>query len=225
MDEEERKSNVPMVITGDQVMDSELAIIGGSDTSSIALTTAVFLLAQHPEYQRKLQEEIDPLVKSSEESSHQSLVGKPMLEGVINETLRLWSPVSSAMQRITPAEGLEIGGTFIPGNTIVAAASWTIVRDSRAFVDPDDFIPERWSSKPELIKRKDAFFPFLHGVFACAGRPLALMELRLAIAMLIRKFSFAFADETSEEVFLSRPGPKDCMTLQLSALHLIFKER
>lgn len=37
----------------------------------------------------------------------------------------------------------------------------------KAYVDPNSFIPERWSTKPELVKDKDAFFPFSLGTSLC----------------------------------------------------------
>jgi cytochrome P450 family 628 len=60
--------------------------------------------------------------------------------------------------------------------------------DPGNFPQPKEFIPERWSTKPELIKRKDAFIPFSGGAFGCAGKPLAMMELRMAVALMVRKF-------------------------------------
>lgn len=40
------------------------------------------------------------------------------------------------------------------------------------WVKPNEFLPERWSSKPELIKEKDAFIPFSTGPFGCIGKNL-----------------------------------------------------
>jgi len=206
LDDDTKKSKDPNVKGEDLVYDSKLAIVAGSDTTSGALAATIFLLAKHPEKFAKLQAEIDPLFTSANKFSHQMVIGKPMLEGCINEALRLFPPVPSGVQRMTPPEGLKIAGRYIPGDVLVSTPTHTIHRglyesclyeeprfnsvtiDPRNFDRPNEFIPERWSSQPDLITRKDAFNPFSTGVFGCVGKPLAMMELRMVVALLVRKF-------------------------------------
>jgi cytochrome P450 len=97
--------------------------------------------------------------------------------------------------------------------------------DARAFPQPDGFIPERWSSQPELLLRKDAFFPFGYGAFNCAGKPLALMQLRMVVAMIFRRFELSFAPgkEPASQRFVDQQA--DCFTLHLEPLPLLLKER
>ena len=52
------------------------------------------------------------------------------LDAVINETLRLHPPVPSGVQRMTPPEGLQIGDTYVPGDTIVQVPFHTLFRGS-----------------------------------------------------------------------------------------------
>lgn len=64
--------------------------------------------------------------------------------------------------------------------------------DERNFVRANDFLPERWYSKPELIINKTAHMPFLIGPFNCAGRNLAMMELRSVVARVVHEFDVSF---------------------------------
>lgn len=75
-------------------------------------------------------------------------------------------------------------------------------RDPRYFSPrPDEFWPERWlhdsslkgshGTEPIILSR-DAFIPFSIGPANCAGKPLALIELRLVIANLVRRFDISF---------------------------------
>lgn len=53
----------------------------------------------------------------------------------------------------------------------------------RAFVAPNEFIPERWTTRPELILNKKAFCPFSLGRYACKSPYLFQRSLRLFTAL------------------------------------------
>jgi tryprostatin B 6-hydroxylase len=168
----------------DGAFDAQLAIIAGADTVSITLSNIFHSLAHDISLQERLQEELDPLFAPGQKFAHdQDLAGKPLLNGIIHESLRLHPPVPGGLQRVTPPEGATIAGKYVPGDTIVTTPTYSLQRDKRAFVKPDEFIPERWSSQPELILRKDAFVPFSYGTYNCTGRPLAMMQLRMVTVM------------------------------------------
>jgi|SRR5690242_17277547 len=100
-----------------------------------------------------------------------------------------------------------------------------IFTDSRAFVQPNDFVPERWTSQPDLILRRDAFVPFSYGTYNCAGKPLAMMQLRMVIAMVVKKYELSFAPSKEEECERYIHDQADCFTLHLHPLPLMLNER
>lgn len=136
------------------------------------------LLAIHPTYQQKLRREVEV---SFQDGTYNSAKPQDLLDGIINEALRLFPPATFTSQRVTPAEGLTIGNVHIPPDTVISVGTYQIHHgmlffpvsrnliltscciDKRNFVKPNDFIPERWSSKPELILNKNAFMPFSMG--------------------------------------------------------------
>ena len=67
-------------------------------------------------------------MRSAGAVSDQSLKHLGHLNGVINEALRLHPPLPSALQRLTPPEGLQIGDTYIPGNVTVWCPQYAIGR-------------------------------------------------------------------------------------------------
>lgn len=95
-----------------------------SDTTSSILTNLFFELARNRELLAKLQKQLDEL----SEINDTTLRGIELLDGVIYEGLRLHPPVPSGLQRVTPEEGIMIGNTFIPGNTIVQVPHYTSFR-------------------------------------------------------------------------------------------------
>ena len=94
--------------------------------------------------------------------------------------------------------------------------------DEDNFAQAEQFIPERFFSRPELIKNKDAFVPFLTGPYGCIGKNLAYMEIRTLTAKLISKFDITVAPgEDGTNVLNS----SDHFTIGLKPLYLAFTSR
>ena len=199
-------------------------------------------LAQEPSHVSRLREEIRPLRGADGEFSVKDLQSADHLNGIINETLRLHPPVPSGTLRLTPPEGTTIGGRFIPGNTTVVSPTWTVGRLESCYERPLEFIPERWYSKPEMIKNKVAFAPFSRGLrpivycshevnianrllgpYSCVGKQLALMELRTVVALLVSQFDISFAPGEDGTRLLT--DSKDYFTISISDLYLVFTPR
>jgi cytochrome P450 len=223
-------------------LDAQLAIVAGSDTVATTMNNICWVLANNPELQKGLHEELDPLWESIQSNiiSDTHLAGKPYLHSIINETLRMYPPVPSGLQRLTPPEGAVIAGKYIPGNMIVTTPTYSLQRgmccvhptpplliltDARAFVQPNEFTPERWSSRPELILRKDCFVPFSYGPYNCSGRPFAYMQVRMLTAMLVRKYEITFASGKEKECRKYIEEQADCFVLHLHPLPLSLQER
>lgn len=108
---------------------------------------------------------MDPIFAGSKFSCQTAY---PVLESVINEAIRLYPPVLFGSQRVTPDEGIQIEDVYIPGDTIVYMPQWQLHHDARNFEKPHEFIPERWTSKPEMVLNRSAFIPFMIGE-SCAS--------------------------------------------------------
>jgi cytochrome P450 len=102
--------------------------VNPSETTAGTLTHLFYYLAANPSKQTLLRSELSTLPKSSAEVDFKALQDAPFLNSVINETLRLWPPVLSGMQYLTPPEGITVGKTFIPGNVTVYSPGYTVQR-------------------------------------------------------------------------------------------------
>ncbi|KXT03056.1 hypothetical protein AC578_693 [Pseudocercospora eumusae] len=198
--------------------DARLIIVAGSDTTSATLTFLFYELAKDPSQVKKLREELKPLVH--EGWTDKDLANAPHLNGAINETLRLHPPVPSGVYRRTPPEGTHVGDIYIPGDTTLFTPQFAMGRDEDNYAAADSFVPERWYSKPEMIKHPDAFAPFSMGPFNCIGRNLARMELRTLTAQLLLKYDVRFADGEDGTRLLTKT--KDHFTVTVGQLDLVF---
>ncbi|KAF2683642.1 cytochrome P450 [Lentithecium fluviatile CBS 122367] len=205
--------------------EAQLAIVAGSDTVAYTLSNILYLLSAYPQYQIQLYHEVEALPDEEGIIDDRLLMDKPCLLSIIKETLRLYPAVPSGVQRLTPPEGAVIAGRYVPGDTVISTPTYSIQRDERAFIKPDEFIPERWSSQPELILRKDAFFPFSYGAYSCAGRPMAMMELRMVIAMVVKRFRISFPPGKEKECRHFIEDQADCFVMHIHELPLLLHMR
>ena len=138
------------------------------DTIAVVLSYAFYHLAKHQAYQEKLYAEVQKVFGHTipEEFTSTDLSKLELLEAVINETMRLDNPVANNAGRTTPPEGITVDGVWIPGGVAVRVPGYGMHRSEHAFVRPEEFIPERWTSEPGLVLDHRAFFPFLTGKLA-----------------------------------------------------------
>ncbi|WPH03856.1 Hypothetical protein R9X50_00673900 [Acrodontium crateriforme] len=199
--------------------DARLIIVAGSDTTAAALTYLFYYLAKDPSQQKKIRDEVRPLTAGN--WSDKDIRAAEHLNGAINEALRMHPPVPSGVSRLTPPEGVQVGDTYIPGNTVFWMPLYVMGRDERNFTNANSFIPERWTHHPEMIKHKDAFAPFLMGPFGCIGKNLALTELRVLTTRLLLRYEVALAPKEDGVALLTKS--LDHFTIDLADLELCFR--
>ena len=142
--------------------DTTTIVIAGSETVAFTMTMLFYNLTRHPAQVKKLRAELDSLDSIHEASALKSL---RHLNAVINETLRLYPPVSTGLLRLTPSEGLTVGDDYIPSGVTISTPLYNIGRLESCYVKAKDFIPERWYTD-SMIKDKAGFAPFLAGNFS-----------------------------------------------------------
>ncbi|KAI9702665.1 MAG: hypothetical protein M1820_006049 [Bogoriella megaspora] len=170
--------------------DAITMVIAGSDTVAQTLVYLFYRLALHKNEARKLYAELQSIEPPYDLKALRCL---PHLNALINETLRLHPAVPTGGLRDTPPEGIVIDSRYIPGSVTVCVPQYTHFRLESCFERSNEFIPERWYSRPELVKDKTAFAPFSLGRSNCVGKHLALDEMRYVIALLVLKYDIGFA--------------------------------
>ena len=121
-----------------------------------ALVFLFLFLAEDEGRQSKLLKEL----RSVDVRDSNSLKSLEYLTGLVNETLRLYPPLMSGGMRDSGPEGLHVGDKYIPGNVTIVSPRYSISRLESCFKYADQFIPERWTTRPELNLYGKAFNPF-----------------------------------------------------------------
>ncbi|KDR74014.1 hypothetical protein GALMADRAFT_250743 [Galerina marginata CBS 339.88] len=214
------------------VSNSVLTIIAGSDTSATVLSNIIFYLLVNHEYLVALRAEIDQNFPFAEQAPIivTKLAGMKLLNAIINETLRLLPPLPISIQRAPQkgSGGKFIGKTFIPEGTGINIPPYCLHRDPRYFAPrTEEFWPERWlidnPGDPNFILDLAAFIPFSFGPANCAGKPLAMLELRYITTMLVRQFDISF--ETGFETDLWEKNLLDRFVLTKGPLPVVLSLR
>lgn len=124
----------------------------------------------------KLQEELKAF--KGTDLNIEELAKLPVLNAVINETLRYNTIVPSRSQRTVPTGGVMLAKEFIPAGTHVSIPFYAIMHDERCFSQPNVWRPQRFiEPEKEQAFEKKAFVPFSYGPFNCAGQLLPCLTL------------------------------------------------
>ncbi|HEX2213779.1 MAG TPA: cytochrome P450, partial [Mycobacterium sp.] len=142
---------------GDVVRVATNVFSAGQETTVRLLSTALKVMGDHPDIQRKLRED------------------RSLLPNFIEECLRIESPVKGdfRLSRVPTKIGEEALGAGCTVMVINGAAN----RDPRRFEDPDTFDPERKNARQHLA--------FGRGIHSCPGAPLARAETRVGLERLL----------------------------------------
>ena len=174
-------------------------INAGADTTSIAITNVLDNLIRHPEHLKTLRDELDAALDPEDAvAPYSSTKDLPSLRACLDESLRMIPPTPHGLPRRTPAEGTNIMGEWIAGNTTVSMTAEAAHHDPSVFSAPHEFQPERWMDPEQRRKLESNFIPFSKGGRGCLGRNISYLEQTIVVASLVHRYDFAFASEDHE---------------------------
>lgn len=105
---------------------------------------------------------------------------------ILNETLRLYPPAVMLMRQAS--RGVKLGSLDVPAGTQLYIALTAVHHDTDLWgEDANEFNPLRFN---ESRKHLASFFPFGLGPRVCVGQNLAMVEAKVVLAIIIRRFNF-----------------------------------
>ena len=108
-------------------------IIAGTDTTGVTLTYLTWAVLQRPQLQAALEAEVAAL---NDHFTENDLIALPLLNAVIEETLRLYGAAPSSLPRVVPPGGASFAGHHIPQGVTVDTQAYTLHRDASIWSDP-----------------------------------------------------------------------------------------
>ena len=161
-------------------------LVAGHETTSGALSFALYHLSQHRDVLARAQAEVDD-VWGDGVPAFEQVARLRYVRRVLDESLRLW-PTAPGFSREARTD------TVLGGRYPMRAGHWAIVllpmvhRDPVWGADPEAFDPDRFSPERVRARPPHAYKPFGTGERACIGRQFALHEATLVLGLLLRRY-------------------------------------
>ncbi|MEU6549540.1 cytochrome P450 [Streptomyces sp. NPDC046915] len=166
-------------------------LVAGHETTSGALSFALYYLSRHPEVAARARAEVDRVWGDTPAPGYDQVAKLRYVRRVLDESLRLW-PTAPAFAREARQD------TVLAGEHPMRRGAWTLVllpmlhRDPEVWgPDAERFDPDRFDAKAARGRAPHVFKPFGTGARACIGRQFALHEATLVLGLLLRRYDLS----------------------------------
>jgi len=176
-------------------------LLAGHETSAAMLIWTTWELVKAPEKMKIATEEAKKVYKNSEKKnnnktpSRDELNGLEYIVGALKESLRLYSVVPVVTRKCLGDDYL--GGEFIPKGTTVIISVQGVHHREDLWKNAQEFEPKRFVGNDTDETGNYSYLPFIQGPRNCLGQYLALLEARVVMANLLKKFKFTSSRETN----------------------------
>ncbi|GAA0237533.1 cytochrome P450 [Saccharothrix mutabilis subsp. mutabilis] len=162
-------------------------LIAGHETTSGALSFALYYLSRNPAVVEKARAEIDAVWGEAEAPAFEQVTKLRYVRRILDEALRLW-PTAPGYAREARTD------TVLGARYPMRAGQWALVllplvhRDPTVWPEPERFDPDRFAPEAVRARAGHVYKPFGTGERACIGRQFALHEATLALGSVLRRY-------------------------------------
>ncbi|KAJ7073281.1 cytochrome P450 [Mycena belliarum] len=205
-------------MTDTAMVDQVLTFLAaGHETTASGLSWTLWLLANDPESQRKLREEVTPIYGLDPRPDYRTLKSLIWLDCVVNESLRVLPPVPLTLRAAQKSDFVQ--GVLVPKGTVItipirAINTWKEIWGE----DAEEFRPARWLDLPKAYNPTFSQFSFIAGPHACIGKTMAISEMKAVLFALIANFEFApaYVGQIAHPASAITMKPEDSMPLRVT---------
>ncbi|KAL3503048.1 hypothetical protein ACH5RR_037497 [Cinchona calisaya] len=190
-------------LTDDQVIEEcKLFYFAGQETTSNLLVWTMIMLGIHQNWQDRARQEVFQFFGNNK-PDFEGLNRLKTLTMILNEVLRIYPPGTIIVR--STYEETKLGEITLPPGVDLVLNVVLVHHDTELWGDDaKDFNPERFSNGvAKAAKKPNSFFPFSLGPRICVGQIFAMMEAKLAIALILQNFKFEVSPSYAHAPFPS----------------------
>ena len=195
----------------DLIHNMQFFIVAGHETTALALSWALYLLANSPDHQERARAQVAAQL-NGKAAGAEDLAAMPIIEQILEEAMRLYPPVGLLARTVLKEDEL-CGRPMRPGD-ILFLPIWALHRHELLWERPAEFDPDRFDPVTGPKRDKYQYLPFGAGPRVCVGANFAMMQAQIILATLIQRFRFR----------PSTPGPHPVMTMTVRPEPGVFLE-
>ncbi|PBK62202.1 cytochrome P450 [Armillaria solidipes] len=169
-----------------------ILFMAGHDTTAGALSSLIFYFAFFPSYQAHARDEVISVLGTDTDPNIPDFEKMPFLQACIQESMRINSPSTVTIPRVS-AETIHIGGYPLPSGVPIVLNIHAVLHNSQTWEDPDVFKPEHFING---ISDEAKWMSFGVGPRQCPARNFALYELRTLSCMLLREYRWTLPEKS-----------------------------
>jgi cytochrome P450 len=198
----------------DLVHNMQFFIVAGHETTALAISWALYLLANISEHQDRARAEATAQL-NGRVADADDLKAMPFIEQILEEAMRLYPPVGLLARTVLEED--ELSGRIMRPNDTIFLPIWALHRHEMWWETPNAFDPDRFSPSISAGRDKYQYLPFGAGPRVCVGANFAMMQAQIILATLVQRFRFTPSLPTPRPIMTMtvRPEPGIFLSLEL----------
>ncbi|XP_019866127.2 probable cytochrome P450 6a14 [Aethina tumida] len=174
-----------------------LFFVAGYETSSTAMTFALYELSTRPDLQKKIRDEIhEVLEKHDNKLTYDAIKDMTYLEQVLHEALRKYPPIPFLTRKCNRTYKVPGTDMVIDKGTMVGIPVFGIHNDPELYPNPENFDPERFSSQNKAKRHPFAWLPFGEGPRVCIGLRFGTLQAKVGLITILKDYKVSLNNKT-----------------------------